>query len=71
MLGSPPPIDDEIAAQHAFVDWRGGDDFRLELMVPAEQLGRGRERDDLHRGARHHQLGSVQRVQVVGRSRRA
>ena len=44
---------------------------RREAVVPAERLGRGRQRQDLHVGRRHHQLAGVVLEQTFARVERA
>ena len=57
--------DDEVAAQHALVNRSHCDDLRLELMLPSEQFGSRRHRDELHHRAGHHEFCCVQRIQIV------
>ena len=60
--------DDEVAVQHAAVDRAARFERGREPVVPAERFGRGRQRQDLHVGGRHHQLAGIQPIQALARS---
>ncbi len=48
MLGSPEPIDEQVAVQPSRIDPAGGQQSRLVREVPAQPLGGGRERHGFH-----------------------
>ena len=58
---------EEIAFEHAAFDRRGRFERGGEPVIPAEDVRRRRERDDLHVGRRHHQPAGVE---VEERARR-
>ncbi len=55
--------DDEIAVKHAALDRAGGVESRRVSVVPAEPLGRGRQREQLHVRRRHDELRRVAPVE--------
>ncbi len=69
-LGSPLPATTRSPCSTPSAIGAGGERPRLVAIVPAELLGGGGQRHDLHVRRRHHQLAGVQRIQrLVGLQR--